>query len=176
MCVCHGEPPDGKFKSAIWREEEEVLVKLSSRKNCQAGSGVMRRACCCVKSPRLCPVHVLWDSHLAALPAGTRPWMQVSPAKALGWLRAGLRSLSVSAGAVLVMGVMVLWRCQVPNAAAYGTHAFRRGMARVSACIFDVVGLVASAYYACRIFLKVERPWPRSSGLDNGRAQPSCVI
>ena len=124
MCVCHSEPPDGMFKSAIWKEKDEVLVKLSSRKNCQAGSGVLRRGCCCAKSPKLCPVHALWCGYLADVPDGTMPWKHVSPAKVLGWIRSVLRILSVSV-------VCDTFLCVVSTGFGHGRSPMRRRMVHI---------------------------------------------
>ena len=61
MCVCASEPQRGVHQSAVWREGDNICVLLSSRKNLQGGSGVLRRACSCGDSPHMCPVHVLWE-------------------------------------------------------------------------------------------------------------------
>ena len=64
-------------------------------------------------------VHALWHSFFAALPDGAEPWSDITPAMARDRLRRTLQ------------------RLQVPSAAGYGTHDFRRGHAedmRKSGC------------------------------------------
>ena len=130
MCVCASEPQRGAHKAAIWRDGDEVCILLSSRKNLQGGSGVLRRACCCQGNAQMCPVHILWDKFLASVPVGTMPWLNVSPAQVLKWIRGALLALAVCI--VFLQKAACAISCkQVPNASAYGTHSFRRGHARV---------------------------------------------
>ena len=133
VCICAAEPPDGTYKSAIWREEDIVCLKLSSRKNMPQGSGILRRRCSCKGAPKVCPVHVLWDCYLSNFNVGTMPWAKFSSATMLSWIRAVLQQLAV--GIYLHRLRPNIWTVrmlgQVPNAGAYGTHAFRRGHARV---------------------------------------------
>ena len=98
-------------QSIIWREGDEVCVRLARRKNRPRGSGTMRRQCSCAGGVRTCAVHTLWERFFAHLPDGTCPWTAVSPNHA----RARLRQLLQTLG--------------VPDAGAYGTHDLRRGHA-----------------------------------------------
>jgi len=95
MCVCASEPARGVYQAAVWREGDNICVLLRSRKNLQGGSGVLRRACCCEGSPLMCPVHILWDKFLANVPSGTKPWLNVSAAQVLKWIRGALLALTV---------------------------------------------------------------------------------
>lgn len=98
-------------QSIIWREDDEICVRLLRRKNRPRGSGTMRRRCSCAGGVSTCAVHTLWERFFALLPDGTRPWAGVNPCQA----RARLRRL------LQVLGVA--------DANAYGTHDFRRGHA-----------------------------------------------
>ena len=100
-------------QSIIWRDQDEVCIRLLRRKNRQHGSGVMRRKCTCTGSLDTCVVHTLWDRFFEHLPDGAVPWVNVSANNARCRLRRLLESLGV------------------PDAAAYGTHDFRRGHAQV---------------------------------------------
>ena len=101
-------------QSAIWRDGDEICVRLLRRKNRPQGSGVMRRRCSCAAGVRTCcAVHTLWERFFALLPDGTCPWAAVSPSQAIVRLRRLLEVLAV------------------PDANAYGTHGFRRGHAEV---------------------------------------------
>jgi hypothetical protein len=107
-------------QSVIWREGDEVCVRLLSRKNRPAGSGIMRRMCSCAGGANTCAVHTLWDRFFALLPDGACPWADISPGQA----RARLRGLLQALGVV--------------DAFEYGTHCFRRGHAeagRWSMCV-----------------------------------------
>jgi hypothetical protein len=130
MRVCEHEPTDGEHQAAIWRHGEDIYIKLRSRKNLHGGSGAIKRCCSCRGSPQLCPIHVLWEKHLAAA-VGTQPWARVSSANVLVWIRSVLHALEVCWYPSLVCSFVSAFAGQVPNAGAYGTHAFRRGHARV---------------------------------------------
>ena len=107
------EKADGA-QSAIWRDGDEICVRLLRRKNRPQGSGIMRRRCSCAAGVRTCcAVHTLWERFFALLPDGTCPWAAVSPSQAIVRLRRLLEVLGV------------------PDASAYGTHGFRRGHAEV---------------------------------------------
>jgi hypothetical protein len=99
MCVCASEPQRGVHQSAVWREGDNICVLLSSRKNLQGGSGVLRRACSCEGSPHMCPVHVLWEQFLDSVPVGTKPWLNVSAAQVLKWMRGAFIALAVRTSA-----------------------------------------------------------------------------
>ena len=94
LTVCITEPSDNRLQAAIWRADNEICVKLRSRKNMQRGSGVLRRGCTCSGIPAVCPVHVLWEQYLDGLPAGTSPWAGISPAAALRDIRLLLRRMN----------------------------------------------------------------------------------
>ena len=100
----------------MWRERDELCMRLRVRKNRLEGSGTMRRACSCQATAALCPIHVLWDLFLREF-VRQQPFCHISPALARDGIRATLAGLSV------------------PNAAAYGTHDFRRGHAKVRRCL-----------------------------------------
>ena len=95
LTVCTTEPSDNWLQAAIWRDHDEICVKLRSRKNMQRGSGVLRRGCTCSGIPAVCPVHVLWEQYLVGLPAGTSPWAGISLAAALRDIRLLLRRMNV---------------------------------------------------------------------------------
>ena len=95
VCVCDAMPQRGEHKAAVWREGDEICIMLSSRKNLQGGSGVLRRACCCSGNQDMCPAHVLWEQFLVKVPVGTSPWQHISPALVLKWIRAALVALAV---------------------------------------------------------------------------------
>ena len=120
MCVCASEPQRGAHKAAIWRDGDEVCILLSSRKNLQGGSGVLRRACCCQGNAQMCPVHILWDQFLANVPVGTVPWLNFSPAQVLKWIRGALLALAVcivfSQKAACAIFLQNRYRMQVPTA------------------------------------------------------------
>ena len=100
-------------QSVVWREGEELCLRLSTRKNLPCGSGVLRRACSCHGSfLQICPIHVLWDTFLGGL-VGQKPWASSRPATVRSQLRSTLAKLGV------------------PMAGHYGTHDFRRGHAKV---------------------------------------------
>ena len=112
-CAPNSAQADG-VQSAIWRDGDEICVRLLRRKNRPQGSGVMRRRCSCAAGVRTCcAVHTLWERFFALLPDGTCPWAAVSPSQAIVRLRRLLEVLGV------------------PDASAYGTHGFRRGHAEV---------------------------------------------
>ena len=129
MVVCASEPQRGVHKAAVWREGDNICVLLSCRKNLQGGSGVLRRTCSCAGSPLMCPVHILWDKFLANVPVDTKPWLNVSAAQVMKWIRGAFLALTVCVwNGRQIYGVVFCK--QVPNASAYGTHSLRRGHAR----------------------------------------------
>ena len=116
MRKCEPESEIAQTSQAIiWREHDEVCIRLLRRKNKPKGSGVMRRKCSCQGSAAMCAVHTLWDRYFAHLADGDVAWNDVSAAYAIRRLRKLLTALGVA------------------NAGAYGTHDFRRGHAQVNA-------------------------------------------
>ena len=105
----------GIAQSLLWREGNELCLRLRTRKNMQCGSGVLRRGCCChrASAQAMCPVHQLWDEFLADR-VGSHPWSSVTAASARSHLRCTLES----------QGVV--------GARSYGLHDFRRGCAKAS--------------------------------------------
>ena len=114
--TCRGsstETAPAEKQTVIWREDDEVCIRIRRRKNRPGGSGVLRRRCCCQGTVELCPVHTLWDRFFKHLPCGAEPWRHISANAAIEKLRAVLRRLGI------------------PDAGLYGTHDFRRGHAEV---------------------------------------------
>lgn len=112
--TCRGEPVSAMAsaqQSVIWRDGDDICLRLLRRKNRPHGSGIFRRGCSCAGGKNTCPVHALWDRFFAKLPVGAQPWADVSPNFARERVRAVLRNLDV------------------PNANLYGTQDFRRGHA-----------------------------------------------
>ena len=103
---------DGE-QSIVWREGEEVCLRLRSRKNRRQGSGVMRRACTCAGGKATCMVHTFWDSWMQFWPDGEAPWSPCTAQLAITRLRADLAKLAPV----------------VTEPEKYGTHDFRRGHA-----------------------------------------------
>ena len=99
-------------QSCIWRDGDELCMRLLCRKNMQIGSGVIRRACCCSHRPSMCPVHALWEGYLEPMGIGRKPWSHISPQAAIARLRAVLHELKVE------------------EASRYRTHDLRRGHAQ----------------------------------------------
>ena len=112
MCRCS---PDSSLAASqqtiVWRERDEICIRILKRKNRQQGSGTIRRKCSCQFSERLCPVHKLWDGFFAHLEEGVAPWGQLTP----NYVRLRLRR---------ILDVL-----KIPDSAKYGTHDFRRGHA-----------------------------------------------
>ena len=112
-CADDSGQADGA-QSTIWRDGDEICLRLLRRKNRPQGSGIMRRRCSCAAGVRTCcAVHTLWERFFALLPDGTCPWAAVSPSQAMTRLRRLLQVLGV------------------PDVSDYGTHGFRRGHAEV---------------------------------------------
>ena len=113
--ACKGSPdnPDvAEKQTLIWREGDDVCLRLRRRKNRPQGSGILRRGCTCRGgATHMCAVHGLWDTFLEDLPEGHQPWQSIGPSQA----RRRLRDL--------------LQRFLVPDAQKYGTQDFRRGHA-----------------------------------------------
>ena len=92
-------------QSIIWREGDEICLRLLRRKNKQSGrgvicyvacdanvsvfdesgSGVMKRKCSCrrgqgalIVRSDTCVVHTLWDRFIAPLTDGEVPWANIS--------------------------------------------------------------------------------------------------
>ena len=126
--MCRGSPDDAALagkQTLIWREGDEVCIRMLRRKNKPKGSGVLRRKCCCQQGARadiysslVCPVHTLWDRFFRLLPEGTEPWKDTTEKEALAKLRELLGKLGIQ------------------HVEKYGTHDFRRGHAeaRMSIC------------------------------------------
>ena len=101
-------------QTLVWKDGDDLCVRMLRRKNMEHGSGLLRRRCTCTSCFHMCPIHMLWDQFLALIPVGERPWAAVSSDNARNRLRCLLGKLSV------------------PNAQLYGTHDLRRGHAEVS--------------------------------------------
>lgn len=146
-----------RAQSIIWRDGDEICVRLLRRKNLPRGSGTMRRKCSCAAGVRTCcAVHTLWERFFALLPDGTCPWAAVSPSLAIARLRRLLQVLGV------------------PDVNAYGTHGFRRGHAEVGrfgpcACKNRCTCICLSH----RTCVSVGIHWPRSLRQASGEAPPS---
>ena len=100
-------------QSIVWREGEDVCLRLRTRKNRRQGSGVLRRKCTCAGGKMTCIVHAFWDGWMSFLPEGEAPWNGYSPHFVIGRLRADLAKLAPT----------------VTEPEKYGTHDFRRGHA-----------------------------------------------
>ena len=98
-------------QSILWKEGDEICLRLARRKNRPNGSGAMRRKCSCSGGSSTCAVHMLWDGYFALLEDGAKPWLHISAGTARTHLR------------------QTLQRLDVPDASQYGTHDFRRGHA-----------------------------------------------
>ena len=112
--MCKLEPSSAQAaneQTIIWRDGDEICIRIARRKNRPKGSGTLRRKCTCSGGASTCAVHMLWDQHFAKLEDGTKPWAPITANKARERLR------------------RILCRLQVPNAQKYGTHDFRRGHA-----------------------------------------------
>ena len=104
----------------------ELCLKLHRRKNRQHGS-LLKRVCCCSKSPDICPVHVLWEKFFKELRPGCAPWGNITSNQARSRLRDSLHELQVWGQCLNRACVAAYVAYQVPNAMSYGTHDFRRG-------------------------------------------------
>ena len=100
-------------QSIIWRENDDICLRLKTRKNRRSGSGVMRRTCSCLGGKSTCLVHTLWESWLDFWPEGEAPWADLSPQHVIRRLRADLAAMTFP----------------VSDPEKYGTHDFRRGHA-----------------------------------------------
>ena len=158
-CAPNSAQADGA-QSAIWRDGDEICVRLLRRKNRPQGSGVMRRRRSCVAGVRTCcAVHTLWERFFALLPDGTCPWAAVSPSQAI----VRLRRLSEVLG--------------IPDASAYGTHGFRRGHAEVGSwpCACNPCRCTCP-YYSRRTCASAGIHWLRFSPQASGEAPPSSSM
>jgi len=72
----------------------ELCLKLHRRKNRPHGS-LLKRICCCNKSPEICPIHVLWEKFFKQLRPGSAPWGSVTGNQARASLRDSLHALQV---------------------------------------------------------------------------------
>jgi hypothetical protein len=116
LMACKGSPDDpalAKMQTLVWKEGNEVCIRILRRKNKPQGSGVIRRECTCKGCVDTCAVHTLWTRFFEKLATGHQPWALISPNEARARLRA------------------VLDRLGVPDVNLYGTHDFRRGHAEV---------------------------------------------
>ena len=104
-------------QTIIWRDGDEVCIRIARRKNRPNGSGTLRRKCTCCGGAWTCAVHMLWDQYFALLDDGAKPWAQITAGKARERLR------------------RILERLRVPDACKYGTHDFRRGHAEATQCL-----------------------------------------
>ncbi len=104
-------------QTIIWRDGDEVCIRIARRKNRPNGSGTLRRKCTCSGGASSCAVHTLWDQYFAKLDDGAKPWAHITAGKARERLR------------------QVLCRLQVPDADKYGTQDFRRGHAEAPVCL-----------------------------------------
>ena len=118
--------------SAFLRYQDELCIRLKRRKNLQSGS-LIKRSCTCDEYPLICPVHVLWESYMADLSPGEKPWAHISPGTARKRLRNLLRVLEASPF-VFTCCTCSLSVHEVPNSSRYGTHDLRRGHAKARPC------------------------------------------
>ena len=100
-------------QSIIWRDKDDICLRLRTRKNRRSGSGVMRRKCSCPGGRSTCLVHTLWESWLIFWPDGEALWADLSPQYVIRRLRADLATMTFP----------------VTDPEKYGTHDFRRGHA-----------------------------------------------
>ena len=143
--ACVGEPTDDSLdmeQTIAWVQNDEVCIRLLTRKNRPNGSGIMRRGCTCNgragDSRLVCPMHMLWQNYLAKLPYGAKPWSHLSAGTALSLLRDELADVGVH------------------NSSAYRTHDLRRGHAeacRFSIMLFVFCAIQFVAGYAAERFL-----------------------
>ena len=121
LLACKGSPDDlalAEKQTLVWREGDQVCIRILRRKNRPSGSGVLRRMCTCQGSVDMCAVHTLWDRFFERLPSGHEPWRHMTSDKARLKLREALRRLGIV------------------HADRYGTHDFRRGHAEV--CVMHI--------------------------------------
>ena len=141
-------------QTVIWRERDEVCLRIRKRKNRRSGSGVLRRACTCSGNTLLCPVHMIWDTYLAFLPLGSHPWDGITDHLALRRLRSLLEKLGVE------------------NAKEYCTKDFRRGHAEADAgcaCLLCEVSVLLA-------FAGHEKIWMFFGSHPGGRAmEVQCI-
>ena len=119
-------------QAVLWLNEctGELCLRLHRRKNREQGS-LLQRVCSCKGSPDICPIHILWDKFFKQLSPGCAPWKShISAPQARSRLRDSLRALQVVSMLSQRSCCLRQRICQVPNAAMYGTHDFRRGHAK----------------------------------------------
>ena len=144
-------------QSCVWRDGNELCMRLLCRKNMQRGSGIIRRACCCPARPIICPVHTLWVKFLEPLGTGAKPWAGISPHAATERIRA------------------VLTELKVEDAHRFRTQDLRRGHAQVRRRSWQCHGQ-CNHVFAYRICCKTAAHCRRFFALDNGAASPSSSI
>ncbi len=115
MCkACPNSAGAAQEQTIIWRDGDDVCIRIARRKNRPKGSGTLRRRCTCKGGASTCAVHMLWDQYFAKLEEGTKPWHpQVDANKARTRLRQLMRRLGIV------------------DAEKYGTQDCRRGHAEV---------------------------------------------
>ena len=89
MCkACPNSAGAAQEQTIIWRDGDDVCIRIARRKNRPKGSGTLRRRCTCKGGASTCAVHMLWDQYFAKLEEGTKPWHpQVDANKARTRLR-----------------------------------------------------------------------------------------
>ena len=105
-----------KEQSIIWKDGDEVCLRIARRKNRPNGSGTMRRKCTCKGGQMTCAIHMLWEQFFEKLDDGEKPWAHI----AAGTARSRLRQ--------------ILCRLDIKEAGKYGTQDFRRGHAEAPLC------------------------------------------
>ena len=108
-------------QSIIWKDGDEVCIRIARRKNRPSGSGTMRRKCTCAGGVATCAVHTLWEKYFRLLDDGAKPWEHI----AAGTARTHLRQ--------------TVNRLEIPDADKYGTHDFRRGHAEARLLLISVI-------------------------------------
>ena len=171
--VTKGTDEDRGNQATIFLDEEScVCIRLRRRKN-RPGGSLIRRRCTCAACPGICPVHVLWHKFVAQLPLGAQPWMNVSAGAARTRLRAVLAQLQVRSVHLGLAGILS-GLVEVPNAALYGTHDFRRGHAKV--CVVRRSVLSSTGCAPCLIGPSGVRSAPGDDTSCWGVAQPRMCI
>ena len=175
MCVCASEPQRGVHQSAVWREGDNICVLLSSRKNLQGGSGVLRRACSCEGSPHMCPVHVLWEQFLDSVPVGTKPWLNVSAAQVLKWMRCALIAFAVRTSACCTNAICRILHAGTKCKCLWHSLVDKGTCSSMRHCTF-LWFATRPVSCAARTYWRVGQLWPRFFVLVNGKARLSCDI
>lgn len=105
----NGRTTDGQ-QATLYKEGEDLYLKLGRRKNKPWGS-LLKRSCWCSTSSRTCPVHVVWP-YFEKLDSSQKAFDGITASLALRTLRAYLRAIGIE------------------NAPNYRTHDLRRGHAQ----------------------------------------------